>query len=43
MAFGVLGAVAGNEIEIDRPIVANVSFPGFRELVHRLVAVDAGS
>lgn len=43
MAFGVLGAVAGNEIEIDRPIVANVSFPGFRELVYRLGAVDAGS
>ena len=36
MAFGVLGALHGNEIEIDRPQVADVSFPGFRELIYRL-------
>ena len=36
MAFGVLGALDGNEIEIDRPRVADVSFPGFRELIQRL-------
>lgn len=29
MAFGVLGAVPGNEIEIDDPGAADVSFPGF--------------
>lgn len=29
MAFGVLGALPGNEIEIDRPDVAGISFPGF--------------
>lgn len=29
MAFGVLGALPGNEIEIDEPDVAGISFPGF--------------
>ena len=29
MAFGVLGALPGNEIEVDDPAVADVSFPGF--------------
>jgi 3-phosphoshikimate 1-carboxyvinyltransferase len=29
MAFGVLGALPGNEIEIDDPGAADVSFPGF--------------
>lgn len=29
MAFGVLGALPGNRIEVDEPAVADVSFPGF--------------
>jgi 3-phosphoshikimate 1-carboxyvinyltransferase len=29
MAFGVLGALPGNEVEIDDPSVVAVSFPGF--------------
>lgn len=29
MAFGVLGAIPGNEIEIDEPDVSGISFPGF--------------
>lgn len=29
MAFGVLGALPGNDIEVDRPGAADVSFPGF--------------
>jgi 3-phosphoshikimate 1-carboxyvinyltransferase len=29
MAFGVLGAIPGNDIEIDDPGAADVSFPGF--------------
>lgn len=29
MAFGVLAALPGNEIEIDDPACANVSYPGF--------------
>ena len=36
MAFGVLGALDGNRIEIDNPQAAQVSFPGFRELMYRL-------
>jgi 3-phosphoshikimate 1-carboxyvinyltransferase len=38
MAFGVLGAVPGNEIEIDDPNVTQVSFPGFWELLERVTA-----
>lgn len=38
MAFGVLGAVSGNDIYIDSPEVAAVSFPGFHELIDRLGA-----
>jgi 3-phosphoshikimate 1-carboxyvinyltransferase len=38
MAFDVLAALEDNEIEIDRPEVADVSFPGFRALIHRLAA-----
>jgi 3-phosphoshikimate 1-carboxyvinyltransferase len=38
MAFGVLGAVGSNEIEIDDPAIAGVSFPGFWELLGRLAA-----
>ncbi|HEX2202219.1 MAG TPA: 3-phosphoshikimate 1-carboxyvinyltransferase [Longimicrobium sp.] len=33
MAFGVLGALPGNAIEVDRPESAAVSFPGFREML----------
>lgn len=33
MAFGVLGALPGNEIEVDDPAVVDVSFPGFWELL----------
>lgn len=36
MAFGVLGALPGNEIEIDEPAVASVSFPGFWDLLEHL-------
>ncbi len=36
MAFGVLGATPGCRIEIDDPGVADVSFPGFRELLARV-------
>jgi 3-phosphoshikimate 1-carboxyvinyltransferase len=36
MAFGVLGALPGNRIEIDDPSVVDVSFPGFWELLERL-------
>ena len=41
MAFGVLGALAGNRIEIDGADVADVSFPGFWDLLEDLTA--AGS
>ena len=33
MAFGVLGAIPGNNIEVDDPSVTDVSFPGFWELL----------
>lgn len=36
MAFGVLGATPGCDIEVDDPSVANVSFPGFWELLARV-------
>jgi 3-phosphoshikimate 1-carboxyvinyltransferase len=36
MAFGVLGSVGSNEIEIDDPASADVSFPGFWTLLERL-------
>jgi 5-enolpyruvylshikimate-3-phosphate synthase len=39
----VLAAVPGNEMEIDAPAVANVSFPGFRELIHGLASGSARS
>jgi 3-phosphoshikimate 1-carboxyvinyltransferase len=38
MAFGVLGAVRGHEIEIDDRGATGVSFPGFWELLERLGA-----
>lgn len=33
MAFGVLGALRGHDVSVDDPGVANVSFPGFWELL----------
>lgn len=36
MAFGVLGATPGCDIRVDDPGVADVSFPGFWELLARL-------
>lgn len=36
MAFGILGALPGNEIEVDDPDVARVSFPGFWTLLSRV-------
>ncbi len=36
MAFGVLADVPGNNIEIDHPEVAAVSFPGFPEALARI-------
>ncbi len=38
MAFGVLGALPGNHIEIDGADVADVSFPGFEDLLEDLTA-----
>jgi 3-phosphoshikimate 1-carboxyvinyltransferase len=36
MAFAILGAVPGNEITVDDPAVAGVSFPGFWSLLDRV-------
>jgi 5-enolpyruvylshikimate-3-phosphate synthase len=36
MAFGVLGALAGNQIEIDGSDVTDVSFPNFWGLLEDL-------
>ena len=36
MAFGVLGAIPGNAIEIDDPACVDVSFPGFWALLERM-------
>jgi 3-phosphoshikimate 1-carboxyvinyltransferase len=36
MAFGVLGMLPGNAIEVDDPAVVEVSFPGFWELLARV-------
>ncbi len=36
MAFGVLGALPGHRVEVDDPSVADVSFPGFWDLLSRL-------
>ena len=36
MAFGVLGALPGNRLEIDDPGVVDVSFPGFWPLLRGL-------
>jgi 3-phosphoshikimate 1-carboxyvinyltransferase len=37
MAFGVLGAIDGNDIQVDDHGAADVSFPGFWALLERLV------
>jgi len=42
MAFAVLGATGRNEIEIDEPGVADVSFPGFWALLEKLDRGGAG-
>jgi 3-phosphoshikimate 1-carboxyvinyltransferase len=36
MAFGVLGALPGNRIEIDDPACVDVSFPGFWDMLRRI-------
>lgn len=38
MAFGVLDALSHHQIEVDRPGVADVSFPGFHALLDELSA-----
>jgi len=40
MAFGVLGAVPGNRIEVEDPHVADVSYRGFWESLRRLASPD---
>ncbi len=42
MAFGVLGSLQGNEITVDRPEVASVSFPGFWGLLERAAEGQGG-
>jgi 3-phosphoshikimate 1-carboxyvinyltransferase len=43
MAFGVLTARQGNDIEIDDPDVADVSFPSFWSVLERLRCRDVGA
>jgi 3-phosphoshikimate 1-carboxyvinyltransferase len=43
MAFGVLGAQPGNEIEIDDRDVAAVSFPGFWELLREVTSAGGSA
>jgi 3-phosphoshikimate 1-carboxyvinyltransferase len=43
MAFGVLGAIEGNDIEVDDRGAADVSFPGFWSLIDRLVAARSSA
>ena len=38
MAFGVLGALSGNDVRVDDPACVDVSFPGFWELLASLRA-----
>jgi 3-phosphoshikimate 1-carboxyvinyltransferase len=38
MAFGVLAAMDEHDITVDNPTVSDVSFPGFRALVHTLAS-----
>ncbi|MGI9179715.1 MAG: 3-phosphoshikimate 1-carboxyvinyltransferase [Longimicrobiaceae bacterium] len=39
MAFGVLGALPGSDIQIDEPAVIGISFPGFWELLDSTTAM----
>ena len=41
MAFGVLSALPGNRVEIDDPGAADVSFPGFWELIRGIASGGA--
>lgn len=41
MAFGVLGALPGNDIRVVGPEAAGVSFPGFWQLLMRVTGVSA--
>jgi len=41
MAFGVLGALPGNRLAVDDPGAANVSFPGFWEILRRVAREEA--
>jgi 3-phosphoshikimate 1-carboxyvinyltransferase len=40
MAFGILGSLPGNKIQIEEPGVVGVSFPGFWELLEELTGTD---
>lgn len=42
MAFGVLGALPGNEIEVDDPGVVGVSYPGFWEQLREVTSRRRG-
>ena len=42
MAFGILGAVPGNDITVDDPGCAAVSFPGFWQLLSALTSTGGG-
>jgi 3-phosphoshikimate 1-carboxyvinyltransferase len=42
MAFGVLGALPGQRVEVDHPGTADVSFPGFWELLKSLSIPGGG-
>jgi 3-phosphoshikimate 1-carboxyvinyltransferase len=43
MAFGVLGAMAGNQVQVDEPEAADVSFPGFWEMLGRAATGGGGT
>jgi len=43
MAFGVLGALPGNQVQIDDPTAADVSFPGFWSLLDQLASGEEGA
>jgi 3-phosphoshikimate 1-carboxyvinyltransferase len=43
MAFGILGALPGNRIEVEGSSVVDVSFPGFWTLLADLTSGKAGS
>ncbi len=43
MSFGILGSLTSCDIEIDQPEVADVSFPGFWEVLGRLTAVSGAA